>query len=436
MPMISGFSVVRTRDQFWTATRSRFWRASVDVYPMLIAASIPWSTTAVIVFLVIWFVVLLPTIELEPFGRVVRTPAALVPVALVALAVAGTLWADGPWSSRWQGVGPAAKLLVLPFLLYHFGRSNHADRVCKAFLVSCTVLLAYSWIIFVAPDWQFTKAHGFDTTGIPVRNAIDQNQEFVLCFFGLAAASIDAFRKQRLLAAAMLGTLAVVFLANVFFVALARTSLVYLGVIAIIFAIRHFERRAMLLVLFGLAALLPAIWLSSPYLRHRIEHVSTEYREYRETNRPTSTGQRLAYWSQAVGWIREAPLMGHGTGSTKQLYDADATGKEGAWSHKVGNPHNQTLYVAIEWGLTGCLLLFAMWFCHFRLFTGRPGLTAWIGTVIVTQNAMSSLFNSHLFDFAEGWLYVVGVGVTGAAMLRPPAPVSPDAAGRRSDAHA
>ena len=128
--------------------------------------------------------------------------------------------------------------------------------------------------------------------------------------------------------------------------------------------------------------------------------------------------------------------MGHGTGSTNQLYDADATGKEGAWSHKVGNPHNQTLYVAIEWGLTGCLLLFAMWFCHFRLFTGRAGLTAWIGTVIVTQNAMSSLFNSHLFDFAEGWLYVVGVGVTGAAMLQPPAPVSPDAAGRRSDAHA
>jgi hypothetical protein len=27
------------------------------------------------------------------------------------------LWADGSWSTRFQGPGPVAKLLVLPFLL-------------------------------------------------------------------------------------------------------------------------------------------------------------------------------------------------------------------------------------------------------------------------------------------------------------------------------
>jgi O-antigen ligase len=27
---------------------------------------------------------------------------------------------------------------------------------------------------------------------------------------------------------------------------------------------------------------------------------------------------------------------------------------------------------------------------------------------------VSSLFNSHLFDFSEGWIYVLGVGVAGA----------------------
>ncbi|CAN7363496.1 O-antigen ligase family protein [Bradyrhizobium sp. LjRoot220] len=385
---------------------------------MLIAASIPWSTTAVSVFLLMWFVVLLPTIEPVQFGRVLRTPAALASVALVALAVAGTLWADGPWLNRWQGVAPAAKFLVLPFLLYHFARSKRADWVGKAFLVSCTLLLAYSWIIFVAPEWQFTRAHGFDTTGVPVRNTIDQNQEFVLCCFGLAAASIYAFREQRVLVAAMLAALAAAFLANVLFVALARTSLVYLGVIAVAFAICFFERRAALLVLFGLAAAIPAIWISSPYLRNRIEHVAVEYREYRETNRPTSTGQRLAYWSQSIDWIREAPVVGHGTGSARQLFGAAAIGKQGAWADKIANPHNQTLYVAIQWGVLGCVVLFAMWIAHFRLFMARAGLAAWIGAVVVTQNVTSSLFNSHLFDFAEGWLYVIGVGVAGGVMLR------------------
>jgi O-antigen ligase len=439
MSGIPGFGIARANELFWTTIGSRFWRTSLDVYPFLIAASIPWSTTAVIVLLIIWLIVLLPTIEPDQFGRVVRHPAALAPIALVALAVVGTLWAEGPWLNRWQGIGPAAKLVILPVLLYHFGRSQRADWVYKAFLVSCTLLLAYSWTIYLAPGLQFTRAHGWDTTGVPVRNTIDQNQEFVLCLFGLAVASLYAFRQGRTLAAALLGALAVAFLANVLFVALARTSLVYLGVIAIMFAVRNFERRTTLLALFCLAALVPALWLSSPNLRGRIAHIAVEYQEYRETNRPTSTGQRLTYWSQSIDWIRQAPVIGHGTGSVKQLFNAAAVGKQGAWADKIANPHNQTFFVAIQWGVLGCAVLFAMWFCHARLFlTARAfssevdtgsrssGFAGWIGAVAVIQNVTSSLFNSHLFDFAEGWLYVVGVGVAGGAILRHTPALSPE----------
>jgi hypothetical protein len=28
------------------------------------------------------------------------------------------------------------------------------------------------------------------------------------------------------------------------------------------------------------------------------------------------------------------------------------------------------------------------------------------------------LFNSHLFDFVQGWIYVLGVGVAGGTVLR------------------
>jgi hypothetical protein len=54
---------------------------------------------------------------------------------------------------------------------------------------------------------------------------------------------------------------------------------------------------------------------------------------------------------------------------------------------------------------------------HLLLFRGE-GLLAWIGLMVVLQNFFSSLFNSHLFDFHEGWMYVLGVGVAGGAMLR------------------
>jgi hypothetical protein len=58
-----------------------------------------------------------------------------------------------------------------------------------------------------------------------------------------------------------------------------------------------------------------------------------------------------------------------------------------------------------------------MWYFHLQLFRGSL-LASWIGLVIVVQNFISSLFNSHLFDFHEGWVYVLGVGVAGGMVAR------------------
>ena len=80
------------------------------------------------------------------------------------------------------------------------------------------------------------------------------------------------------------------------------------------------------------------------------------------------------------------------------------------------NPHNQTLAVAIELGLLGVLVLVAMWLSHLALFRGAA-LAAWFGLLVVSDNVVSSLFNSHLFDFGQGWLYVLGVGIIGGMVL-------------------
>ena len=58
-----------------------------------------------------------------------------------------------------------------------------------------------------------------------------------------------------------------------------------------------------------------------------------------------------------------------------------------------------------------------MWAAHIILFFRGEGLVAWIGLVVVTQNVVGSLFNSHIFDFVQGWVYVVGVGVAGGMVL-------------------
>jgi hypothetical protein len=73
--------------------------------------------------------------------------------------------------------------------------------------------------------------------------------------------------------------------------------------------------------------------------------------------------------------------------------------------------------VAIQLGLLGAAVLWAMWIAHLLLFRGG-GLVEWIGFVVVVQNVVGSAFNSHLFDFLQGWVYVVGVGVAGGVALK------------------
>ena len=121
--------------------------------------------------------------------------------------------------------------------------------------------------------------------------------------------------------------------------------------------------------------------------------------------------------------IAESPLLGHGIGSIPEQFRRSATGQTGLAAQAPHNPHNQIFAVAIELGLVGTAILIAMWIAHLRLFIGAS-LPAAIGLILVIQNIISSLFNSHLFDFTHGWLYVWGVGVIGAVMLRSPAPLN------------
>jgi O-antigen ligase len=158
-------------------------------------------------------------------------------------------------------------------------------------------------------------------------------------------------------------------------------------------------------------------WLASPQLRWTTHSFVRDYQLYKEQNIPTSLGLRLVFWEKSLRFVSEAPLFGHGTGTIRSLFEEAAVDQVGAGAEVVANPHNQTLNVAIQWGVAGVIVLYAMWLLHLLLFRGE-GLATWIGLMVVVQNIFTSLFNSHIFDFNEGWIYVLGVGVAGGMVLR------------------
>jgi O-antigen ligase len=407
----TGLSHWLDRPSTWR--RSATWLLAVDVLAVMTAASLPWSTSATSVLIMLWVIVLAPSIDWETFALDLAHPACALPVLFVALAVLGTVWADGPWAGRLHGIKPVAKLLLIPFLLYHFQRTQRGSWILTAFLASCTLLMILSWIVLFVPGLK--PAHTL-SAGVPVKNYIDQNQEFALCAFALALPALIAWRWRKWKLATGYLALALAFTANMLFVALARTALIYMAVLLVVFAWRHLGRRAMLALLACAIVAASLIWTNSPYLRQRIGDIGVEYQAH-DISGIASTAQRLTYWRKSIKFLAEAPLFGHGSGSVKAQFERDAVGQTGLEAEIVGNPHNQTLAVAVQWGLLGVMLLYAMWLNHLLLFTART-LAAWIGLVVVVQNVVSSLLNSHLFDFHEGWLYVLGVGVAGGMSLR------------------
>ena len=389
---------------------------NVDILAALIAFSLPWSTSLVGIFAIIWVFALVPTLDFRPFLQSLKRPICALPIALFALALVGTLWSDAPWGARSYALSPATKLLMLPLLLYHFERSARGMWVLVAFLVSCALLMLMSWLVLLYPG--LTLKPGDVERGIFVKNYIDQSQEFALCAVVLAYPVFKLLGDRKIWQALLLSAIAVSFVANMVFVIVSRTALVTLPIMLAMFALLHLRWRTVIVLFVATALLGGLVWMSSPQLQATTERFASDYRLYMDVNEPTSLGLRLEFWKKSLRFFVEAPIVGHGTGSTRGLFEAAASGPAAlAQSQVIGNPHNQTLNVAVQWGAVGIIVLYAIWLVHLLLFRGE-GLVAWIGLMVVLQNFFSSLFNSHLFDFHEGWMYVLGVGVAGGMVLR------------------
>jgi O-antigen ligase len=391
------------------------WMTAADIFAVLTALALPWSTSLVAIFVLCWLGTAAWTLDYKVYFQSLKRPICFLPIALFALAATGTLWSDASWAARLYAVGPAAKLLVLPGLFYHFQRSARGMWVFTAFLVSCTSLMAMSWIVAFDQGLALKSDAEY---GVPVKNYIDQSQSFALCAVALAYPVIALLRANRTLLATVLAAVSLSFVINMMLVTVSRTALVTMPIMLAVFAALHLKWRSMVIIFCAVAVLAGLAWAVSPQLRWTATTFVRDYQFYKESDQPTSIGMRLEFWQKSLRFFAEAPLIGHGTGSTRGLFEQAATGPRFlVRGQVVGNPHNQTLNVAVQWGLAGVIILYAMWWFHLMLFRGE-GLAAWIGLLVVVQNIFSSLFNSHLFDFHEGWMYVLGVGIAGGMTLR------------------
>ncbi len=384
-----------------------------DGLAVAVAVALPWSSSVVSILAALWLLVLLPTLKGREVWRDVATAAGGLPVALVMLAVIGTFWADVSWPERLGGLDSFLKLLIIPLVSVQFRRSDRGLWVFSGYLTSCSALLAVSfasllWPQFIAPG---------EYLGVPFKNAPTQSVEFILCAFALLFLAIESFRRGRILAACALTALALAFLVNVKIAAtqilfvLPFIAMVTCALLFVLLALKTLSGRHALISIGAAAMLCVAAWVTSPETRNWT--VAAWNGVQAEPGR--WLGSRPGFWQKSLTFVSDRPLLGHGTGSIQSLFARSAAGPGQAT--ETINPHQQTLAVGIQLGLTGMVLLWAMWIAHFALFRGST-LPAWIGLMVVTQTVVGSFAESNLFDFTLGWSYVFGVGVAGGMIRR------------------
>lgn len=378
-----------------------------------VAVSLPWSTSATGILIVLWLFAALPSLDLTTIKRELCSPAGGLPVALWALATVGLFWAEVSWGERLGGYTPFHRLLVIPLLLAQFRRSERGMNVLIGFLISVAAVLLVSWLLVLFPGLPWRTGE----YGVPVKDYILQSGNFLICAFVLLDLAIEDSRVGRWRSVAGCIALAVLFLANIAFVATGRTALLVAPVLALLLGWRQFRWKGVL----GAALIVGVIGVAtstmSPYLNARLKTSVDEVHAFKTSDAPNSTSLHLQFLKESLGFVVSAPVIGHGTGSIAAQFRKATAGKNGAAGVASVNPHDQILAIGIQLGLVGIVVLIAMWVAHLMLFRSF-GLTAWIGLVVVVQNVVSSLFNSHLFDFTQAWLYIFGVGVAGGMALR------------------
>ncbi len=129
-----------TGQVLWRRLRSpAAWSETVDLFAILTAASLPWSTSLAGIFNALMLLWMVPFLDVREFLHSLKRPICLAPIALVLLALVGTLWSDAALGgallrgqSDRQAAGAAGPALSFCAL---------APRILgvRRFLVSCAL---------------------------------------------------------------------------------------------------------------------------------------------------------------------------------------------------------------------------------------------------------------------------------------------------------
>lgn len=239
------------------------------------------------------------------------------------------------------------------------------------------------------------------------RNHVTQGMAFsaAALFALLFALRVEAARWMRGLAWAA----AAVLVFSLVVTTPGRSGYLVMTIVALALALTQARGGARIAVTAAVLGALVLVALASPLVLQRFERGVDELRNAKQGSELTSMGIRVVIWENTLDLVREAPVIGHGTGSYAKEYRRLGDRATGWQATPAEDPHNQYLYFLAETGLVG-LSVFIWWL----LAAARQPVTGpyrVAGLALLLSWCVTSLFSSHFRTFNEGHMIMLFLGV-------------------------
>jgi len=387
---------------------------------LLAAFSIPFSTALTNIFAGLTLIVFVPALLADrSLARPLASPAALLALALLALVLVGGTWSIAPPNEVSMGMRKYAKLLILPVAICLCWRAPGLPaRVLRWSLAGSAVLATSLYLVWI--DMMPTSSLGWWRVGdasdpFAFRNHITAG---ILLSFAACAAFLLATHEARTRARWAWLAAGVYFGAPIL-MGNGRTG--YVGLFIGLFALYLLRGRVTLLRSVLVAALISTLfagaYLVSPNLKLRMDLL---VKEVAVDNPASPNGLRKSYMKVGIQSVLERPLLGHGTGSFAEVFAPEA---RRIWAGQPNElkvrhqPHSEPLLLAVQFGLIGAGLYFALLGAIGKAALRRRDLNANALALLVAIYGVTSLFNSLLWNPTEAcWFLLLAGALYGHCM--------------------
>jgi O-antigen ligase/GR25 family glycosyltransferase involved in LPS biosynthesis len=325
-------------------------------------------------------------------------------VFLIVLLLAAT-WSAAPFPLALKAWTGWRHFLLLFIALAIFDTRSSKLLFAWIFVIAASIAAVASFLQF---DFGAAQVTSDVAGGIILRNHVTQGM--ALTAGALLALVLLVHARRGSWQQWACGAAAALMVANVVFVAYARSAYLALAVTSLVATLGIARQRARIAAVGALIVVMcGAIWLS-PLISQRIERGLQEIRETNTSAVITPMGIRPVMWEISALIVRDAPLIGHGLGSFPEQYRRVVTQRYTGWKATLtADPHNQYLMILAEAGLLG-LVSFA-WFLFSALRQRVRGAFGVIGIALLLAWSLTSLFSSHFHTFNEGHLIAMLLGV-------------------------